>query len=310
MGNSARQRNSAGSVAGIPIQGTSVQEMIKPSFELRKNLTYANHDGVELTGDLYLPNGPGPFPCIVNVHGGYWRRGSRDTFQHWGPYLAGRGYAGFTISYRLSSKSGKGTFPGVVSDVRAAVQFMRGSANEFRLDPDRMALWGNSAGAHLASMVALAGETPLFKDAYPQDLYASVSSKVRVLIGTYGIYDLMAQWKHSMIQNPSDNLVESMLGASPQQNRKLYFDASPISYATFANNKTAVYLIWGTEDDTVDYKTQSFEFLTALKQAEFQTRPCIVHGAGHYWLSDPIDEPGSQSGFVAPRLLRFLKERL
>ena len=153
-------------------------------------MTYANHDGVELTGDLYLPSGPGPFPLIVNVHGGYWRRGSRDTFQHWGPYLAERGYAGFTISYRLTKPGKKRTFPGVVSDVRAAVQFMRGSAKEFRLDPDRIALWGNSAGAHLAAMVALAGESPLFKNAYPQDQFASVSSKVKVLIGTYGIYDL------------------------------------------------------------------------------------------------------------------------
>jgi hypothetical protein len=159
-------------------------------------------------------------------------------------------------------------------------------------------------------MVALAGEKPPFKDAYPQDQFASVSTRVKVLIGTYGIYDLVAQWKHSLIQNPSDNLVESMLGASPQQDRTIYFEASPLSYATFDNNKTAVFLIWGTEDDTVDYRTQSFEFLTALKQAEFQARSCIVHGAGHYWLSDPIDEPGSQSGFVGPRLLRFLQERL
>ncbi len=83
------------------------------------------------------------------MHGGYWRRGSRDTFQYWGPYLAERGYAGFTISYRLT-KPGKKTYPGVVHDIRAAVQFMRGRAKDFRLDPDRIALWGNSAGAHLA----------------------------------------------------------------------------------------------------------------------------------------------------------------
>ena len=286
-----------------------MQEMTKPGFELRKNLTYATHNGVDLTGDLYLPSGSGPFPCIVNVHGGYWRRGSRDTFQHWGPYLAERGHAGFTISYRLT-KPGKSTFPGVVNDVMSAVQFMRGSAKEFRLDPERFALWGNSAGAHLAAMVALAGESPLFKDAYPQDPFVSVSSKVKVLIGTYGIYDLLAQWKQSQLANPGDNLVESLLGCSPMQNRKLYFEASPISYATVDNNKTAVFVIWGTEDDTVDCKTQSLEFLTALKQAEFQARPCVVHGAPHYWLSDPIDEPGSHSGFVAPRLMRFLKERL
>jgi acetyl esterase/lipase len=286
-----------------------VQERTTQSFELKKNISYANHDGVELTGDLYIPAGNGPFPLIVNVHGGYWRRGSRDTFQYWGPYLADRGIAGFTISYRLT-KPGKSTFPGVVNDVRAAVQFMRGNAVDYRLNPDRFALWGNSAGAHLASMVALAGDGPLFKGAYPNDPHAAVSTKVKVLIGTYGIYDLMAQWKQSQIANPGDNLVESLLGASPAQNRRLYFDASPISYATLDNNKTAVFLIWGTEDDVVDYRPQSLEFMTALKQAEFQARPCVVHGAPHYWLSDPIDEPGSHSGFVAPRLMRFLDERL
>lgn len=276
---------------------------------IRNNLTYATHDGVDLQGDLYVPAGPGPFPVVVNVHGGYWRRGARDTYQYWGPYLAARGYAGFTVSYRLT-KPGRKTYPEVVHDIRAAVQFMRGRAEEFRLNPDRIALWGNSAGAHLAALVALAGDSPLFANGYPNDPHAALSTGVKVLIGTYGIYDLIAQWRHSQLGNPGDNLVECFLGESPAQNRRIYFDASPISHAIAANNKTAVFLIWGTEDDVVDYRTQSLEFLQALKQAEFQVRPCVVHGAPHYWLSDPIEEPGSHSGFVAPRLLRFLAERL
>jgi len=286
-----------------------VQDKTGQSFELKKNIAYANHDGVELTGDIYLPAGTGPFPLIINVHGGYWRRGSRDTFQYWGPYLAERGIAGFTISYRLTKK-GQSTYPGVIHDVRAAVQFMRANAAQFYFNSDRFALWGNSAGAHLAAMVALAGDKPVFKDGYPNDPHNAVSTGVKVLIGTYGIYDLLAQWKYSQLGNPGDNLVESMLGVSPTRNRQIYFDASPISYATVDNNKTAVFLIWGTEDDVVDYRAQSLEFLNALKQAEFQARPCVVHGAPHYWLSDPIDEPGSHSGFVAPRLMRFLAERL
>jgi len=133
---------------------------------------------------------------------------------------------------------------------------------------------------------------------------------VKVLIGTYGIYDLLTQWRYSQLGNPGDNLVECMLGVSPTKDRRIYFDASPLSHAITANNKTAVFLIWGTEDDVVDYRSQTLPFLEALKQAEFQVRPCVVHGAPHYWLSDPMDEPGSHSGFVAPRLLRFLAERL
>lgn len=272
-------------------------------------MVYANHDGVELAGDLYLPAGQGPFPAVINVHGGYWRRGSRDTFQHWGPYLAERGYAGFGISYRLT-KPGKKTYPEVVHDVRASVQFMRGRARELNIDPDRLVLWGNSAGAHLAALVALAGDSELFAGGYPQDPYASLSTRVQVLIGVYGIYDLLGQWRHAQINNPGDNLVESFMGCSPMEDRRRYFDASPISHAITANNDTAVYLSWGTEDDVVDPRTQSQEFLLALKQAGFAVRTCVMHGAPHYWLSDPIDEPRSYPGFLAPRLMRFLAEQL
>jgi acetyl esterase/lipase len=286
-----------------------VQDVSKAEFELRRNVTYAKHDGVELTGDLYMPPGPGPYPVLINVHGGYWRRGSRDTFQHWGPYLAARGYAGFTISYRLT-KPGRKTYPEVVHDVRAAVQFTRSRARDFRIDPDRIGLWGNSAGAHLAALVALAGDSALFKDGYPGDSYAAVSTKVKLLIGVYGIYDLLAQWRQSQIGNPGDNLVESFLGVSPTADRRIYFEASPISHAIAANNKTAVYLSWGTADDVVDHRAQSLEFLLALKQAEFTVRSCVVEGAPHYWLSDPIKESNSYSGFLAPRLLRFMNEQL
>jgi acetyl esterase/lipase len=280
-----------------------------PNTEFHPDITYATHDGVALKGDLYLPAGAGPFPLIVNVHGGYWRRGARETYQHWGPYLAERGYAGFTISYRLT-RPGHKTYPEAVHDVRAAVQFMRGNAAAFRLDPDRFALWGNSAGAQLAALVALASDSPPLAGGYPQDPHAALSTGVKVLIGVYGIYDLVGQWRHSQIGNPGDNLVESYLGASPMQDRRLYFEASPVSHAVTGNNKTAVYLSWGTEDDVVDHRAQSHEFLAALKQAGFYVRSCVVHGAPHYWLSDPIEEPGSHSGFLAPRLLRFLAERL
>jgi acetyl esterase/lipase len=208
------------------------------------------------------------------------------------------------------TKPGRETFPEAVHDVRAAVQFMRGCAKEFKLDPDRFALWGNSAGAQLAALVALAGDSPRFADGYPQDPHAALSTGVKVLIGVYGIYDLIAQWRHAQIGTPDDNLVESYLGCSPMQDRRRYFDASPLSHAIIANNRTAVYLSWGTEDDVVDHRAQSLEFLLALKQAGFNVRTCVMHGAPHYWLSDPIEEPMSHTGFLAPRLLRFLAERL
>jgi len=254
-------------------------------IETRSGITYATHDGVALAGDLYLPAGAGPFPALVAAHGGGWQAGARSAFQYWGPYLAARGYALFAISYRLATK-GQKMFPQAVTDVRAAVQFVRGSAGEFKLDPARIGLFGASAGAHLTALAALGADK--FKDAYPGDAHAAASTKVKAFVGVYGVYDLV----------------------EPMDDPQCYFDASPINYATFANNQIGVFLAVGTEDDLVNRRAQTDAFLLRLKQANFFVRPCIVQGAPHYWLNDPIEEARSYSGFLAPRLMRFLQERL
>ena len=149
-----------------------------------------------------------------------------------------------------------------------------------------------------------------FADAYPRDAFAAVSSKVKALVGVYGIYDMLAMWTSYQVDGPRDNNIEKMMGASPMDSRQLYFDASPISFATFANNKVGVLLVTGTEDDLVPPKQHFEPFLLALKQSGFFVRTCIVPGAPHFWMNDPIDEPTSYSGFLAPRLMRFLAEKL
>ncbi len=268
----------------------------------------ANHDGVELLGDLYLPKDAKAAPALVAVHGGGWVAGVRGAFQYWGPYLARRGIAVFAISYRLATKTK--TFPEAVQDVLAGVQFARGKADAFGIDPARIGLLGASAGAHLAALAALSGKK--FLGAYPHDPFAATDTSVKALIGVYGVYDLQAMWCSLQVQDGrnSDNKVEKLIGASPMASRQTYFDASPVSYATYANNAIGVLLATGTEDDLVDPKTQTEPFQLALKQAGFFVRPCIVAGAPHYWMNDPIEEPGSLSGFLAPRLLRFLAEKL
>jgi acetyl esterase/lipase len=287
--------------------------MADPAFELRSALTYATHDGVALQGDLYLPQNTlesrGSAPALVAVHGGGWQQGARSAFQYFGSDLAAHGYAVFAISYRFAKKGHK-AFPEAVRDVMAAVQFVRGSAAEFGIDPARIALFGASAGAHLAALAALGGRSKIFAGGYPGDPHAGVDTRVKALVGVYGVYDLAAMWEAYRLTSPLDNNIENFLGVALPENRQLYFDASPISYATYANNNTAVLLAYGTEDDLVDRKPHSEAFLKALKQAGFFARSCVVQGAGHYWLSDPLDETGSHAGFFAPRLRRFLAEKL
>jgi len=280
--------------------------MTDAAVQTKTGIAYANHDGVELLGDLYLPAGAKAAPALIAVHGGAWIMGARSAFQYWGPYLAARGIATFAVSYRLVTKSKM--FPQAVQDVMAAVQFVRGKANEFGVDPQRIGLLGASAGAHLASLAALGGGK--FAGFYPQDAFASLSSEVKALIGVYGIYDMVAMWNSCQVQWPIGNIVERFLGVPPMADRQIYFDASPMSYATLANNKLAVMLVTGSADDLVDPKEQTDPFLLALKQAGFYVRPCVVTGAPHYWLNDPIDDPTGFTAFLAPRLMRFLAEKL
>jgi acetyl esterase/lipase len=280
-----------------------------PAVDPRANIAYAKHDGVTLLGDLYLPAADGPFPALVAAHGGGWQAGARSAFQYWGPYLAARGYVLFAVSYRLAKKGHK-AFPQAVTDLMAAVQFVRGSAAQIKVDPERIALFGASAGAHLAALAALGADSAPFKNAYPDDAHAALSSKVKAFIGVYGVYDVVEMWQRYQLQSPRENNIENFMGCAPMDDPRSYFEASPVNYATFANNQIGVFLSVGTEDDLVNRRAQTDAFLLKLKQANFFVRTCIVQGAPHYWLNDPIEEPSSYSGFMAPRLLRFLQERL
>jgi acetyl esterase/lipase len=278
-------------------------------IEISKNVQFGVHDGDVLTGDFYAPSGAGPYPALIALHGGFWKRGAAEGYQYWGPYLAQRGYVLFAINYRLVDGT-KNRYPAAVHDTRAAVQFLRSKAAELKIDPDRIGCIGDSAGAHLAALVALTAHTPPFSAAYANDSYAGVSTNIKVVVGVYGAYDLLAQWQHDQVARPRDHVTEIWLGKSPMESKLLFYEASPLTYTTIDNKHTAFLVVWGTEDDVVDPGSQSQRFVTALKQAGFYVRTVIVPGAPHYWMWDAIDEPTSYTAFLAPRLLRFLESQL
>jgi acetyl esterase/lipase len=292
---------------------------------IRSGLPYAEHDGVKLVGDLYLPKGRAGVPILVAIHGGGWQAGDRGFYQHWGPMLAGNGYGLFSIEYRLGKP---GAYPAAVYDARAAIQFIRAKAAEFNIDASRLGLVGDSAGACLAALLALAGDR--FTSQYRDDAYATTSIDAKVVVGFYGIYDLLAQWHHDVlaqskredlaagnndrIVRPPDNITQAFLGVAPGQNRASYLESSPISYATADRNsdrpRPHFLLVTGDRDPLVDAESQSGAFSASLTQAGFVAERVVIAGAGHFWVSDPLIGRRSFPAKAAPQVLRFLENSL
>lgn len=272
----------------------------------RPNVEFVQHDGARLVGDLYAPKGLDKAPVIVAVHGGGWENGSRTAYRHWGPFLARHGYAVFSIDYRLGKD---GTYPRSVYDVKAAVQFVRARAGELGLDPERIGLMGDSAGAHLAALVGIAPEQ--YAAQYQGDATSGAPANVKAVVAFYGVYDMLAQWQHDQIARPADQIAQKYLGAPPMQNRRIYFDASPMSYATSDHNRTRFLLIHGTADDVVDPAPQSQAFQNALNQAGFFVRRLVIPGAGHFFAADALEgDTQGVSAAAAPTILRFLEGAL
>jgi acetyl esterase/lipase len=208
--------------------------------------------GVSLKLDVALPPGPGPFPGVIMIHGGGWDGGDKTDFRPALPTYLARGVACFAVDYRLSSQA---VYPAAVDDCLAAVRWVRGHAAEFKLDPDRLAVMGGSAGGHLSWMVATA--TPTAQDLNAQG--KRLKSLVVAVASLSGPTDMTALMHPSPDMSPAylnlakfvEAAVSKFLGGQPQDIPDTYAAASPITRVT-ADCPPAL-LVHGTADELVPY---------------------------------------------------------
>jgi acetyl esterase/lipase len=225
--------------------------------------------------DLHLPSGPGPFPAIVYLHGGGWRRGSRRTMLPALPTLyqtlAERGFAVAAVDYRLS---GEARFPAQLDDVRAAVAWLRSE-----VDCARTFLWGESAGAHLTLLAALDG------------------GDVDGVVAWFPPTDLLGL--PSDIAGAADDSREAeLLGVAPRDNPGLARQASPLTFAH--SDAPPILLMHGDADDLVP-AAQSIRLASALRAVGAPVELDLVPGARHRWVD------ARDVGAIVDRSVEFLR---
>ena len=147
-----------------------------------ENVAYASQSPAQVC-DMYLPSGSGKFPVIALVHGGgfAFQNQKMKVIEPVAKYAVAHGYAVVSVDYR---KSGEATFPAALSDVKGAIRFIRAHAGEYGFDADRIAVWGESAGAYLSAMTALTSEAHELDGDVGDN--AGVSSAVAALVDFYG----------------------------------------------------------------------------------------------------------------------------
>ncbi len=123
--------------------------------EFHADVPFAQAGGVELTLDAWVPEGAGPFPTVIVVHGGGWENGDKQTYvKPLFPPLTEAGFAWFTINYRLAPEH---QFPACTDDAASAVRWVKKNAARYKVDPKRIALMGESAGGHIVAYLGAAG---------------------------------------------------------------------------------------------------------------------------------------------------------
>lgn len=229
-----------------------------------RNLSYDDRFGRSTTMDVYLPPTEGVGrPGVLFVHGGAWEGGSRAEMEGAAIRLAQAGYVTASIDYRLSQEA---IFPAAVQDCLCALAFFRAQADEFGLDPERVAVLGFSAGGHLVSMMGVASQHP----ALQPDCEAGTTAPPQAVIPAAGVHDLRA-----MEDLPA---VRRFLGGTLEEIPAQYDLASPLTHV--AAGAPPFLLIHGTVDDIV-LEEQSVQMRDALAASGNDVRLLSIPGAGH-----------------------------
>jgi acetyl esterase/lipase len=249
-----------------------------------QDIQYANTSNSQKL-DIYLPEkGEGPFPVILSIHGGAFKSGDKRDGQL-KPMLEGlnHGYAVVSVNYRLSPEA---KFPAQIFDVKAAVRWIRANANQYKLNPDKIAAWGGSAGGHLSALLGTSADVSSLEDLQLGN--PEQSSRLQAVVDWFGPTDFLKmdeQLKESKVKNPQVHAVKDspeseLIGKNIENAPELVRAANPETYIT--SDDPPFLIQHGLTDNLVPYQ-QSVNLAEKLekKLGEEKVSLKLFPGTGH-----------------------------
>lgn len=264
-----------------------------------QTFTYAHVDSRALQLDAYLPAaGHAPTPAVVVVHGGSWNARARSDFPRWDWWFVDHGFAVFDVDYRLAPQPNWQTATG---DVKCAIGWVRANAQQFNVDPQRIAIFGRSAGAHLALLAAYTTDVPELPPGCP-----ATDTSVQAAISFYGVTDLVFDYEHPANQRVIDGpeTLRLFTGGTPDSAPEIYRLASPTSHV---NERTPpTFLIHGGLDQLVEIGNMDL-LQTRLEAARVPFEAVRLPYAQHGF---DFNFNGWGSQIAQPLILKFLQTNL
>ena len=258
-GNTLAQRVAGDAASFVGYVGTG--------YRVAPNITYMTASGVELKLDVYRPaQAQGPLPTAIFMHGGGYRIASRKeaSVLNLMPYIQ-MGWNAVNVEYRAS---GIALAPAAVEDARCALRWIVRNAKEYNVDTDRIVVTGQSAGAHLALMAGLVGESAGFDRNCP----GPEPLKVAAVVSWYGVFDYTA-----LVDDPKRDYAVTWIGGRPNY-KDVAKRVSPMTYVRAG--LPPVIAIHGDADPTVPYEQEVRE-IEALKKAGNVAELVTIPGGGH-----------------------------
>lgn len=274
---------------------SQIQGRLPKGTIIHGNIPYNNDTLKKHLLDIYLPaDAKGKVPLVIFIHGGGWV--GNDKYADMG-YMANtvnamldNGFAVASIDYRFAQNA---VFPGILQDCNKAVSFLYDNAAKYKLDKNKIALMGFSAGGHLASLMGTSQNNQV-KNLYFPNAYRPF--KYKAVVDFYGPTDLVL-----LPGNDDEKTPESILiGAKPLERPDLAKAASPITYI---DKNDPPFIIFHGEKDNIVSNKQSKLFYAWLKHFGVKSNISIVKDAPHFGTMYDVEE-------IRTKVISFLKAEL